>query len=272
MSAGRPDFHPTMLLEGKSGTSLIPVLVDALGQLYTIISGNYGGAPTPILLDAAGRILAHLVGSDGGTIRDVSVDVNGNIIARIRGKDGGGALQDVLLDTSGNMQTVVKGDYSGTLKTVAVDTNGVLKANLSAQDLNYLKVRPVYGGLNFEAISSVAIPNSTWTEIKSVTGKGAVISGRAYFGEYFASAQQQFRFKIDGVAAGSYTVENLNSLNYLPGQGSPMFIAFYNDVSYNYKIGFGPGITFETSFAIEAYQNSGAAKTGYTNFFYALVP
>jgi hypothetical protein len=273
MSSGRPDFHPTMLLEGKYGSNLIPVLVDALGQLYTIISGNSGGVPTPVLLDAAGRILAHLVGADGATIRDVAVDGSGNLIARIRGKDGAGDLQDVLLDTAGNLSALIRGDNSGTLKTIAVDANGIMKANLSAQDLAYLKVRPVYGNVQAVSTSIVTCPNSAETEIFAVSGKGATVGGSLDMSTgNTLSSVSLWRLYIDGVRILNSSLDTFYFHNWLrPGQSPLYALKYYNDFS-KWFVGITPGITFESSLSIGLRNDTGADITIIPYVFYALVP
>ena len=272
MSSGRPDFHPTMLLEGKHGADLIPVLVDALGQLYTIISGNYGGVPTPVLLDAAGRILAHLVGTDGINIRNVAVDANGNLIARIRGKDGLGALQDVLLDTSGNLSALIRGMDGATLRTVAVDANGVMKANLSAQDLNWLTVRPVYGQSRVNSGAGTTVTSGATTGLFSVSGRGAALGGYLMLQDADTLTGNRLHIKVDGT---EIFAESLATIHLMTGQGRsqiPFYAYYWREDVPSYGIGFSTGWTFETSFEFLYENTSPNSVTVPWVFYYALIP
>jgi len=250
VASGRPDFHPTMLLEGKYGTELIPVLVDALGQLFMIVTGIFAGSPKTLSLDENGRILAHLIGYDsvGAVYRTVGLDPEGNLNALMKGMDG------------------------ANLRTVAVDGTGIIKANLAVQDLNYLKFRPVYGSVDFELASSVNCLNNTDTTLLLITGKGAILGGRAYLDAGVLASAQSYDLKIDGVSTTKVSIESLYGLNAIQNPTYPLYCALYNPVTDNYKIGIGQGISFEESFAIEVKQSSGGAVLGYANVFYALVP
>ncbi len=295
MASGRPDFHPSMLLEGRYSTSLIPVLVDALGQLYTIISGSYGGVPTPILLDAAGRILAHLVGNDAGTIRDVTVDATGKMIIRVQGNDGtgtlrdvrvdtdgvmksrmqgafGGALKDVAVNTDGNLLAIIQGLYGATLKTIAVDANGVMKANLAVQDLNFLKFRPVYGDIRSVKNTSIAINPASWSDALNVAGKGAVFGGFFRLSGALACNQGKVRAIVDGVTNESSVFTNMLLFNQnLSGLGF-FWMQEYDDVNFSYTVGIQTPITFESTCVISMYNPDGSNRVVSYEIVYALVP
>jgi hypothetical protein len=271
MASGRPDFHPTMLLEGKYGNDLIPILTDALGQLYTVMSGYFGGVPIPILLDAAGRILAHLVGSDGGTIRDVTVDASGKLIIQIQGNDGG-TLRTVAVDPSGYILTVMKGDFGGTLKTIAVDTNGIMKANISVQDLNYLKFRPVYGSMDEVIESGVICASGVRTAVVSITGKGAIIGGWVAPPSGFSEVYKFIGLTIDGTAQQVVGFSNLQYHNaFTPGK-YPFYIDIWDDTIQHQSISLSPGITFESSISVDFYHNSGVNRAVDAVIWYALTP
>jgi hypothetical protein len=271
MASGRPDFHPTMLLEGKYGSTLIPVLVDALGQLYTIMTGNAGGIPLPVLLDAAGRILAHLVGSDGGTIRDVAVDASGKLIIQIQGSDGG-TLRTVAVDASGYILSVMKGDFGGTLKTIAVDTNGIMKANISVQDLNYLKFRPVYGAMDEVIESGVICSTGVRTAVATITGKGAILGGSYGLDGGVSPILQSYGLTVDGTAQGLITAVTLDFNNVVMPDRYPIYLLNYEPVSDYYRIGVMRGITFETSISFDVLQITGSNKAASAIIHYALVP
>ena len=294
MASGRPDFHPTMLLEGKHGADLIPVLVDALGQLYTIISGNYGGVPTPVLLDADGRILAHLVGTDGAASRDVyvapeghlssiiqgiegatlhiiGVDGSGNILARMKGYDGA-ALRDVKVDEEGNMLAIMKGLFGATLKTIAVDTDGIMKANLSAQDLDWLTVRPVYGETRVISGAGTAVASGATTSLLSVAGKGAVLGGYLLLLDPDTQTGNALHLKIEGVEIFNQSLANINLMSILGKSQLPFYVYYWRVDAPMCGIGISSGYTFETSVEL-LYENTGPnTVTVPFVFYYALVP
>jgi hypothetical protein len=283
-----------MLLEGKYATNLIPVLVDALGQLYTIISGSYGGVPTPILLDVAGRILAHLVGNDGGTIRDVTVDSSGKMIIRVQGSDGGtlrdvavdaagimlsrmkgsdgGTLRDVAVDSSGFLTALMKGLDGATLRTIAVDADGVMKANLSAQDLNFLTVRPAYGTAKRVSATGEVIGGSAWSNILNVNGRGVILGGFLGVAGDTALSVSKVRAIIDGVTSESGSYVGMVYDNLLrPGQGM-FYVIRYNDLTTNYYAGITPNLTFESSISLGVYNNVGVNEYTSYDVIYALTP
>uniref|UniRef100_A0A6H1ZP73 Uncharacterized protein n=1 Tax=viral metagenome TaxID=1070528 RepID=A0A6H1ZP73_9ZZZZ len=239
-----------MLLEGKYGDSLIPVLVDALGQLFMIVTGLYAGAPKILALDADGRILAHLIGydTDGAVYRTVSLDPNGNLIALMKGLDG------------------------VTLRTIAVDASGIMKANLSAQDLNYLKFRPVYGSMVDKIESAFAVPHNTRTSIISVTGKGSTVGGTLLLNSGPTQNQLWYGWTVDGTTGSLMLVSTYEYRNLLRPGASPLYLSKYDPVDQVFIMGISPGITFEESISFDVLQQSGGLLGGNAVLNYALIP
>uniref|UniRef100_A0A6H1ZMX4 Uncharacterized protein n=1 Tax=viral metagenome TaxID=1070528 RepID=A0A6H1ZMX4_9ZZZZ len=294
MSSGRPDFHPTMLLEGKFGDTLIPILTDALGQLYTVMSGYFGGVPTPILLDAAGRILAHLVGNDGGTIRDITVDADGKLIIQVQGNDAGtlrtvavdpsgyilsrmkgsdgGTMRDIAVDASGRMIALIKGDDAGTIRTVAVDVDGVMKANLSAQELDYLRVRPNYGKTQRVSATGQTFPSHAWYTCLDTAGRGFLLGGWIQFESYAASESGFARLVIDGTNVQSLSLGYLFAINAVHPQKTMFWINRWTSDINVLGLSISPGVTFESSLQVQAWNVSGLAGVISFELYYALVP
>jgi len=247
MSSGRPDFHPTMLLEGKYGTSLIPVLVDAAGQMYIVMTGQSIGVSGPVNVNQLAKD-RDIMGSDGGTRRVIAVDANGQIVA------------------------VIKGQYLGNPATVALDANGLIKVNLTVQDLNYLKVRPIYG----QALSSkqvlLAVLSGETKTVHLITGRGAVIGLYLYIHAGFDISSSIFRLYTDTLEALGMTFQEI--YNYFPKNWPgpiPTLSEWVSALGY-VTINMGPGITFESSIKISIYNST--ANTFYldSNLLYALVP
>ena len=250
MSSGRPDFHPTMLLEGKYATSLIPVLVDALGQLFMIVTGLYAGAPKTLALDVDGRILAHLIGYDpaGAIYRTVSLDPNGNLIALMKGLDG------------------------VTLRTIAVDASGVMKANLSAQSFDFLRVRPVYGESQMADSGYITIHDGVWTSVFSATGRGAILGGHVSMVGGAAMANMNIRIQVEGVTLASHRYDEMDGLQLYNDPQLPVSLLEYDPVSPYGIIRIGSNLTFETSVDVSSYQSSGTDKLVRGVIYYSLVP
>ena len=105
MSVELPDWLRGTLLLGRDGAgNIIPILIDAAGQINVLLRG----------VDAL------------GTVRTVMVDNLGELYAVLRGAGG----VDVTLDASGNLVCVLKGEFGGALTTIAVDLNGRIEAFL----------------------------------------------------------------------------------------------------------------------------------------------
>jgi hypothetical protein len=149
VSSGRPDFHPTMLLEGKHDTQLIPVLVDANGQMYIVMTGqeievnnlpddyfksgeNVGGIDSNVTVDQSAKD-RDMIGIDGTSRRQVAVDSYGIMLARMKGAYGG-ALKDIAVDDTGIMLARLKGVFGDALKDIKVDVDGQMIAVIKGSD------------------------------------------------------------------------------------------------------------------------------------------
>lgn len=99
----QPDWTRAYLLMAKDGSgNIIPILVDADGQMYSVLRG----------LDAL------------GAPQTVKVDSDGQLYVVLRGASG----ENVYVDSNGYIAAVLKGDHDGTLTNVAVDASGRLSA------------------------------------------------------------------------------------------------------------------------------------------------
>jgi len=202
MSSGRPDFHPAMLLEGKYGTNLVPVLVDAYGQLFAVMKGAYGT----------------------------------------------------------------------TLKTIATDSNGVMLANLSAQDLDFLRVRPTYGQGRFYGSGWIVVPNVTLTTIITIAGRGAILGGFLSYEDGLVPDAQNWYVLTDGAAFAQDTPDSAYNNGQIMDLDYPLSVSRFDTLNNIYRLQLGKGITFESSFVIKTYHNYGGAKNANAVLYYALKP
>jgi hypothetical protein len=108
MAEGNPDFTQAVRLLGVNPSGdLVTVVLDANGQLVTLIKGTDGTNLQTVKTDAAGRIVT--------VLRDPSSD------------------RYLAIDASGNIVAVMKGMYAGAAKTLATDVDGRLIAVLNDQ-------------------------------------------------------------------------------------------------------------------------------------------
>ncbi len=132
-----PDWLRGIALVGKSGTSYVPVAVDANGQLYIILTG----APE---ITIPGNVnvndlntLKQIQGSDGANYRTARVDASGQFIMVPRGNSG----NYMSVDASGFLTAIMKGQPAlGVPLSVAVDGSGQIIMVPRGQSGNYMDV------------------------------------------------------------------------------------------------------------------------------------
>jgi hypothetical protein len=181
-------------------------------------------------------------------------------------------LVPVGVDANGNLLALMQGDFGGVLKTIQVDANGIMKANLAAQDLNYLKVRPTYGQIIKLTDSRTLASAAGFTDIFSITGKGAVLGGWAAFTAGFAANAQYYKITVDGAIVENAGPDILYTDNLIHDPSFPLSALFYDPASLTFGVQIGNPIPFETSFLFSTHQDSGGIKAFSAWVYYALVP
>lgn len=149
MSVELPDWLRGTLLLGRDGAgNIIPILIDAAGQINVLLRGvDALGTTRTVRVDNVGQLYAILRGAGGN---DVAVDAAGNLAAILKGIDGLGNLRTLLVDASGQaimvprgasgnyldvdasgyLSAILKGWYAGAYHTISVDANGRIDAFL----------------------------------------------------------------------------------------------------------------------------------------------
>jgi len=183
-----------------------------------------------------------------------------------------GTLTPVAVDALGNLLALMQGSFGGAPKTIATDTNGVMLANLYAQDLAYLKVRPVYGKVQAVYETGKNCPNAAQTTLISIAGRGALVN--SFIGRTAGVDIRNLavRLVVDGVAIDMFTYGGLDSFGLLKVPGSIMQAVVYDSLHHSYWAMIGPGITFESSLLIAIYNTIGYDAIMEAYVFYALVP
>jgi hypothetical protein len=122
MSIELPDWlRGTLLLGQTAGGAIVPVLIDASGQINILVRGvDAGGTVRTVRVDNVGQLYAILRGAGGN---DVAVDGAGNLAAILKGIDGLGNLRTLLVDASGQAIMVPRGNSGNYL---LVDASGFM--------------------------------------------------------------------------------------------------------------------------------------------------
>ncbi len=121
MAEGLPDYTESMELKGaKADGSLVTVKSADDGSLYIVVVGSDGINLVPVAVDASGQIIVVPRGQSGNYM---SVDASGFLSTIIKGSSSG-SLVTVAVDATGHILGVLQGDYAGALKTLAVDSQG----------------------------------------------------------------------------------------------------------------------------------------------------
>lgn len=246
MPSGRPDWFGTIVSAGKYDDTYIAIAVDIYGNLIGLMKGDDDGILRTIALDSGGRIVS--------VIRDPTSD------------------QYIAVDSAGNITATMKGDYSGTLKTIAVDSTGIMKANLSAQDLDFLTVRPAYGQAQVES-GSKNVNASTTESAFTITGRGVILSGYVYWAGPAIQRNAVVQLWVDDVNIYNAKPGDMHSWHIFDPSDAPITLTRFDDDNFWYKVSFRPITTFESKLEVK-FENiyAGMAMTFYYNLIYALVP
>lgn len=128
MTAGRPDYNLSTVIKGQSPSgTLVPVALDASGNLVALVTGSDGISLHTVAVDSSGQLIMVPRGQSGNYM---SVDANGFLTSVMKGLSGSN-LVTLAVDTDGNIISILKGDYTGSLKTLAVDAQGRMLAVLT---------------------------------------------------------------------------------------------------------------------------------------------
>lgn len=179
----------------------------------------------------------------------------------------------IALDVDGFITATMKGKYDtdALLKTIAVDSAGVMKANISVQDLDYMTVRPGYGGADGYG-APITVPTAMLTTLKTVTGRGVIYPSYVRWTAAASRRAVETHLYVDGVSLFVHTAEHLYTRQvFAPGR-LPLYVIEYDDDNFSYAVGIQSGITFESELSIKAYHSYGADQDVDIGLTYALVP
>ncbi|MCL5026638.1 MAG: hypothetical protein M1531_09140 [Chloroflexi bacterium] len=192
MTAGRPDYTSSTVIRGLSPTStLIPVALDANGNLVALVQGSDGATLHTIRVDASGQLIMVPRGQSGNYM---SVDTNGYLTSVMKGNHAGTSVT-LAVDANGNILGVLQGDYAGALKTLAVDSQGRMLAVLTDPE-------DVFGNPNYMGGAELAVRLGSISKYNRL--------GQVYWDESFEYGLQRVVTATSG-AGSSVTQSNLAS-------------------------------------------------------------
>lgn len=247
MGFDKPDWYTSVILHGKYNSDHLPILVDEDGALISLLKGTSA---------ISGEIGVNQLDS----------------VREMQGENDGGLIT-IAVDGAGNIISVMKGDFSGALKTIAVDTDGIMKANLSAQALDFLTVRPSYGESVRKAGYEETVVEDEEATLITVAGRGAILGGQIRWSMVVDAPGALFgRVYTENSLVCNTSVLDLYNYNIREGNKWPLFVAQYDPTSLTYSIGISPGTTFETDLDIKVYNDGAETLEVWAELFYALVP
>jgi len=122
--------------------------------------------------------------------------------------------------------------------------------DIEVQTLAELIQRPKYGGAQFGTGYMEVSPLSYYC-ILTVTGTGMIYGGWAWCGDSSASQKDSFfNLYIDEVNMYTSDFKRFNKFNLTDPLVCILPILLFDDVNYEYVVGFSRGITFEEKFRI----------------------
>lgn len=289
MAKSAPDYYSSVSIAGKFGDQMIPVLVDATGQMYIALTGQevdvanlpadyfkkdesigtIAGSEVNLTVDQenSDRLIQ---GKEGANTRYIAVDGNGIMLARMKGSFGG-LLKDIAVDTTGHMITLIQGDGVGGLQTVKVDATGHLLTDISKQGLDFLTVRPAYGGARRKE-GDLPIPTDRETEIAEIEGRGIIYGGSIWIHAGDDRKNTSIVIYADGAYLQSGTYGAMFERGLYPGTLNLLVVNEYDPVNFRYSVFFPIPFTFETGISIRLFHEYGVDQNANWDIHYALIP
>jgi len=129
---------------------------------------------------------------------------------------------------------------------------------------------PKYGAIK-SITGETIVERDVLTNVFSITGKGKIDSGRAWYSPYLGFFTAYFNLKIDGVSIWSNFIDHMKQLGCYAGSGQALFLLSYDSVLGLYTIGIRGDITFETSFILQTKQYTNTDLTCHYDVLYTLI-
>jgi len=149
-------------------------------------------------------------------------------------------------------------------------TDWDVPVNINAQQLGEIINRPKYGAVSILAYEQY-VTTDTEKSLGIVSGKGMTYGG---YLDIAASSDPLSSFVsvfVDGETIGGSTAALMMSRGLLRSNYSIPFLIYFDQLNNHYVLGFGYGITFESSMQVTIIRPSGVQLTISMYLYYALI-
>ena len=179
--------------------------------------------------------------------------------------------KSINVDEEGNLLALMTGLIGGVYRPIAVDAGGVMRANLYAQGLNFLTVRPAYGSDIREGDDKLCNAGAM-TDLFEIEGQGVIYSGMIFLTEVDDGTLIKPHIQVDRVDIQNLRFDNLYDLQVFGESKNIISLIRYDTVNGLFACVTTQLITFEEYFTMKIWNDSGANETVYWEFVYALTP
>jgi len=179
--------------------------------------------------------------------------------------------KSINVDEEGNLLALMTGLIGGVYRPIAVDAGGVMRANLYAQGLNFLTVRPAYGSAVRDGGSSGCAAGAM-TELFEVVDQGIIYSGLIYLTEIDDGTLIKPHIQVDGNDVQNLRFDSLYDIQCFGESKNLMSLIRYDTVNGLFACVITQPITFETAFKLQIWNDSAVLENIYWEFVYAVTP
>ena len=134
----------------------------------------------------------------------------------------------------------------------------------------YRTIRQTFGGAKAKT-GGVNVDASATTELASVNGKGMIYGGVIYVAEAATQKASVPLLFIDGVQITQTSFEAMRARNVRYENTQPLYLLQFDEINFQYCVGFSRGVTFEKSFKISYQENHGDTPSVAFEVIYAIL-
>jgi len=136
------------------------------------------------------------------------------------------------------------------------------------QTLQYLIIKPYYG--DSKVLSScTSVPDTTWTQLFKIEGKGRIYGGIIRSGAE-EPTHPAFRVYLDGDEAGWFDLGEMLKAKLFPPASSFLRVLCKQAAVPFFVVDLLPNIQFEDSLEVQFWHDSGANRTICYEIYYGL--
>lgn len=141
--------------------------------------------------------------------------------------------------------------------------------NISKQDLGYVSMRPVYGGVSYALHTGNITPSDMHT-IGSITGKGMLLGGFITLKPAQSQASDYCQVTIDDNTFIASALTYCDARGLTKMYTDVLYLLKFDDTNYIYTFGISYGYTFDSSVLIEYRETLGNTFAVSVKVFFSL--